>query len=89
MFIRVRTIKSQHYYYLVEDECADGWHRQKVVGYLGRYERALATLEQFQIPAPSRQRLRDRIEQIEAKLCEKEQSNSDSRPQVYLPIPSL
>ncbi|MBV8883008.1 MAG: hypothetical protein JO235_03265 [Chroococcidiopsidaceae cyanobacterium CP_BM_RX_35] len=33
MFIRVKTIKSHHYYYLVEDERVDGWHRQRVVEY--------------------------------------------------------
>jgi len=89
MFIRVRTIKSQHYYYLVEDERADGWHRQRVVGYLGRYERALAILEEFQISAPSRQRLRDRIEQIEAKSFSKERAHSNHRRSVRRPIPSF
>lgn len=82
MFIRVRTIKSHHYYYLVEDELVDGWHRQRVVGYLGNYLRALATLEEFQIPAPSRQRLRERIEQIEARSSGKKCVRSNHRQEV-------
>ncbi|MBV8887670.1 MAG: hypothetical protein JO235_27255 [Chroococcidiopsidaceae cyanobacterium CP_BM_RX_35] len=89
MFIRVKTIKSHHYYYLVEDERMDGWHRQRVVGYLGNYLRALATLEEFQIPGPSRQRLRERIEQIEARSSGKEHVRSNHWWEVHPPLSSF
>lgn len=68
MFIRVRKIKSIRYYYLVENERVEGKYRQRVVEYLGNYNRAIAALEKIPIAAPSRQRLAARIQQIEAKL---------------------
>jgi len=67
MFILVRRIKSHRYYYLVETERVEGIPRQRVVGYLGNYSRALAALERIQMAAPSKARLAARIKQIEAK----------------------